>query len=521
MSEQDNAATFDAPSIEEVSKLFPAYEIHSLIACGGMGAVYYATQLSLDRIVAIKILPREFANDESFRDSFESEAKAMAKLNHPNLIGIYDFGKVGGMFFIVMEYVQGQSLYYHTQGHAVDRQDAIRLILGICEGLAHAHEHGILHRDIKPSNILMDETMSPKIGDFGLAQAMGRGIKDGEQIFGTPGYTAPEVIQPPHTFDQRADVFSIGIMLQELLTGLPPDPDKLLNGDLAVSSPRMSAVIRAAIDPDPKYRTKTIMEFMQALQMVSAAKKRLSPAKHAALGSGSGVLQRPFNGKATKPYVAPSGENSGMIWMLVLLAVVIGVVVVVVSNKRNDQAGAPPENPGVTNTTNTPDPGNETPDDNTDGQDLANPDKAIQSAKTAIKRRFAPDFETYKRDMRQSARDLKTEIGKIAPNAIAALDKNFLSWQSNSYRIPASLPNELSRHSGVDDLHERYVKIQKSAEKNLEERIGLQSGVYVMELQNLIEKMESSGRTGAVNQLEDEIRRAEENEGYFRSILIK
>ncbi len=518
MSEQDHAATFEAPSIEEVSKLFPAYEVHSLIACGGMGAVYYATQLSLDRIVAIKILPREFANDESFRDSFESEAKAMAKLNHPNLIGIYDFGKVGGMFFIVMEYVAGQSLYYHTQGHAVDRPDAIRLILGICEGLAHAHEHGILHRDIKPSNILMDEAMSPKIGDFGLAQAMGRDIKDGEQIFGTPGYTAPEVIQPPHTFDQRADVFSIGIMLQELLTGLPPDPDKLLNAELAVSNPRMSAVIRAAIDPDPKYRTKTIVEFMQALQAVSSSKKRITPARSTPLG---GALQRPFNAPATKPYVASSGENSGMIWMLVLLAVVIAVVVVVVSGKKNQEADVPPAKPGATNTTNPTGPGNETPDDKTDEQDSANPDKAIQSAQTAIKRRFAPDQETFNRAMRQSAQDLKTGIGKIAPDALGALDKNFQSWQANGYRIPTSLPNELSKHSGVDDLHKRYLEIQKSAEKRLEERVDLQSGVYVMELQNLIEKMESSGKSGGVNQLEDEIRKIEENEEYFRSILIK
>jgi len=110
MSESENEGTFEAPGVEEVAALFPAYEVHSLIACGGMGAVYRATQRSLDREVAIKILPREFSNDQEFRSGFESEAKAMGKLNHPNLIGVYDFGEVDGMLFIVMEYVHGQSL---------------------------------------------------------------------------------------------------------------------------------------------------------------------------------------------------------------------------------------------------------------------------------------------------------------------------------------------------------------------------------------------------------------------------
>ena len=142
---------FHAPEIDHLAPLFPAYHIESLIATGGMGAVYRAVQKSLDRTVAIKILPHEFSQDPTFCASFEAEAKSMARLNHPNLIGVYDFGEVDGMLFIVMEFVPGQSLFHCAHGHAVEPKEVIRLISGICSGLAHAHENGIIHRSLKKS----------------------------------------------------------------------------------------------------------------------------------------------------------------------------------------------------------------------------------------------------------------------------------------------------------------------------------------------------------------------------------
>ncbi|PID80455.1 protein kinase, partial [bacterium DOLZORAL124_64_63] len=164
---------FTPPGLEEIAALLPSYEIISFIAKGGMGAVYMARQKSLDRDVAIKVLPRHFGEDAEFRASFETEAKNMAKLNHPNLIGIYDFGQIDGLLYIIMEMVQGQSLFHSAYGKTIEPTEAARVVSEICHGLDHAHKHGILHRDIKPANILLDPSASPKIGDFGLARPVG------------------------------------------------------------------------------------------------------------------------------------------------------------------------------------------------------------------------------------------------------------------------------------------------------------------------------------------------------------
>ena len=156
--------------IEALGRLLPAYDFECLIAKGGMGAVYKAKQRSLGRDVAIKILPPEVGRDPLFRRSFETEARAMARLNHPNLIGVYDSGSVADMLYIVMEYVPGKSLYHSSYGKMVDPVQAVELIQGICAGLSHAHENGIIHSDIKPANVLLTPKAEPKIGEFGLAR---------------------------------------------------------------------------------------------------------------------------------------------------------------------------------------------------------------------------------------------------------------------------------------------------------------------------------------------------------------
>jgi len=244
---------FIAPETTELSELLPAYDIQAFIAKGGMGAVYLAKQKSLDRSVAIKILPREFGEDKEFRKQFEAEAKAMAKLNHPNLIGVYDFGEVDGMPYIVMEYVAGKSLYYSAYNKVIDQSEACRLVLGICEGLAHAHEAGILHRDIKPANILLDSKANPKIGDFGLARAVESREREGI-VFGTPGYTAPEVLKDPHSVGKRSDIFSTGVILYELLTGELPGKTYVPASQKMKVNPRFDRIIRRATHPSPTLR---------------------------------------------------------------------------------------------------------------------------------------------------------------------------------------------------------------------------------------------------------------------------
>jgi serine/threonine protein kinase len=247
---------FIAPSLEELAPLFPAYDIEAFIAQGGMGAVYKARQRSLDRSVAIKILPREFGDDAQFRASFEAEAKAMARLNHPNLISVYDFGDIDGMLFIVMEFVQGKALFYSAHKKIIDPKVALPLVSTISRGLAHAHNGGIIHRDIKPANILLTTDATPKIGDFGLARPVDIDDSDGV-VFGTPGYTAPEIYhrQP---VDQRSDIFSVGALLYELLTGKLPAPES--TSMTTGFDPRIDAIISKATQADPTRRYSKVDE---------------------------------------------------------------------------------------------------------------------------------------------------------------------------------------------------------------------------------------------------------------------
>jgi serine/threonine protein kinase len=249
--------------------LFPGYAITGLIACGGMGAVYQAVQRSLERVVAIKILPREFSRDAEFREGFQAEARAMARLNHPNLISVYDSGEVDGMLYIVMEFVEGESLYHASYGIRVDPREAARLVASICDGLAHAHEHGILHRDIKPANILLTPKAEPKIGDFGLARPIGLQQGANETVFGTPHYTAPEVLSHPAAVDARADIFSIGVVLHQLLTGNVPAADPRPASVIARCDMRFDEIIRKATNPVPSMRYASASALAQDLHVLS------------------------------------------------------------------------------------------------------------------------------------------------------------------------------------------------------------------------------------------------------------
>ncbi len=320
MSESTSPTGFVAPDPARLAGLFPGYQISRLIACGGMGAVYEAVQRSLDRTVAIKILPQEFTADESFRDGFQAEAKAMARLNHPNLIGVYDFGEVEGMLFIIMEYVPGQSLFQAAGSQSVDPYEVARLLAAISRGLAHAHENGIIHRDIKPANILLDTQMQPKIGDFGLARPLERKIQEGEDIFGTPGYTAPEVLQNPQSIDHRADIFSLGVMLHELLTAKLPTDDPRPPSAICHCDPRFDAVVRKATQPSPGSRYSSANEIAAELDAIaSAAGRRV-------LQTAAGATRRPPVTPKYQPVASSSSNAPVIIGLVIAIAVVGGLI---------------------------------------------------------------------------------------------------------------------------------------------------------------------------------------------------
>lgn len=244
--------TVSESDIESLARLLPGYRIKYFIAAGGMGAVYQAHQISLDRDVALKVLPRELGADLAFRKSFQTEARAMARLNHPNLISVYDSGEVDGMPYIVMEYVDGCSLFHSANGQAVDPVQAVRIVLAISEGLAHAHAAGIIHRDVKPANVLLNKEAVPKLGDFGLARPVdhhGTGL-----CMGTPGYTAPEVMANPQHADKRSDLYAVGVILYELLTGQLPGAFASPPSTVVRVDAEMDRIWAKATHADPRLR---------------------------------------------------------------------------------------------------------------------------------------------------------------------------------------------------------------------------------------------------------------------------
>lgn len=316
---------FQAPTLEELAPLFPNYSIDAFIAQGGMGAVYLATQTSLERPVAIKILPREFGADEEFRKSFAAEAKAMAKLNHPNLIGVYDFGEVDGMPFIVMEYVAGKPLHDSAYGKQIDPAEASRIVMETCRGLHHAHEHDILHRDVKPANILLDPLHAvPKLGDFGLAMATTDESNDA-LIYGTPGYAAPEVYEGNP--DARSDVYAAAVILYQLITGQMPDNPYQHPSALAQCDRRYDALLAKALQPDASSRHQTAEEFAEELEAIQKAPVA------AAVASRPVISQRSATTSSQKSGAGP------IIGAFAALLILGGGFFFLKSNKTEDSPG--------------------------------------------------------------------------------------------------------------------------------------------------------------------------------------
>ena len=257
---------FDVPSVEEMAALLPQYEFEKLAAYGGMGAVYRARQVSLDRLVAIKILPPEFGQEQDFAERFKSEARAMAKLNHTHIVGVYDFGITKeGHLYLVMEWVEGQTLHTLIQKGSIPVRKAANLAMQLCEALAFAHHHKILHRDIKPGNIMISEDDQVKVADFGLARPITGEAE--ENPFGTPDYAAPEILGKG-AVDQRADIFAAGVVLYEMLTGRVPQQPRRSVQEFAPLSPRWDELIDKATHADPAKRFQDVAEFRAHIAML-------------------------------------------------------------------------------------------------------------------------------------------------------------------------------------------------------------------------------------------------------------
>src|SRR6195256_4418133 len=251
-------------SPEELAPHFPQLEILECLGRGGMGVVYKARQKTLNRFVALKLLAPERVADPKFAQRFTHEAQALAALNHPSIVTIYDFGQAGGFYFLLMEFVDGVNLRQAMKAGRFTPEQALAVVPPVCEALQFAHEHGIVHRDIKPENLLLDKEGRVKIADFGIAKMLGTDGSDvgvaESQPAGTPQYMAPE--QKAHRVtDHRADIYSLGVVLYEMLTGeLPADklqpPSRKVQIDV-----RLAEIVRRALEKSPELRYQTAVEF--------------------------------------------------------------------------------------------------------------------------------------------------------------------------------------------------------------------------------------------------------------------
>jgi predicted Ser/Thr protein kinase len=277
--------TGDAPRPEELAPYFPQLEVLELLGQGGMGAVYKARQPGLDRLVALKILPAEAGRDPAFAERFTREARALARLSHPNIIGVYDFGQTGGLYYFLMEYVDGANLRQLLHGGHLPPAEALQIVPQICEALQYAHDEGIVHRDIKPENILLDKKGRLKIADFGLARLLGRTptgarLTQDRQVMGTPHYMAPEQVEKPLEVDHRADIYSLGVVFYEMLTGeLPlgrfPAPSEKVQMDV-----RIDEVVLRALAKEPQRRYQQVSEIKTQVEALRR------PAQPLPVGSG-------------------------------------------------------------------------------------------------------------------------------------------------------------------------------------------------------------------------------------------
>ncbi len=263
------------PTLEEMQAMLPQYQFVSLLGRGGMGAVYKAVQVSLDRAVAVKVLPGDLIDDTDaqFAERFKNEARTMAKMNHPSIVNVYDFGETQtGLLFIVMEFIDGTDVSKMIMSQGKLPEDyALSITAHVCDALNYAHRNGVIHRDIKPANILINMDGAVKVADFGLAKqsdAGMSGLTKTNMAMGTPDFVAPEALIPGVPLDGRADLYAIGVMLYQMLTGEIPRGMWTMPGMKLGTDPRFDAIIGKAMQTDREVRYQSAAELRKDLDTI-------------------------------------------------------------------------------------------------------------------------------------------------------------------------------------------------------------------------------------------------------------
>jgi serine/threonine protein kinase/tetratricopeptide (TPR) repeat protein len=304
---------FTPPPLAELAKLFPQLELIEMIGQGGMGAVYKARQPALDRFVALKILAPRSGGDLDFSGRFSREARALARLSHPNIVGVHDFGTIPApesspekpgekpepnkapvLHYFIMEYVDGPNLRQVEQAGKLTPREALQIIPQICVALQFAHDEGIVHRDIKPENVLIDKKGRVKIADFGLAKILGQEadlrLTGARDVMGTPHYMAPEQVEKPQEVDHRADIYSLGVVFYEMLTGELPlgkfdPPSHKVQIDV-----RLDDVVMRSLSKSPDRRYQHVSQVRTEVETIAQNPSAAGAQPHAPAFNSADVL---------------------------------------------------------------------------------------------------------------------------------------------------------------------------------------------------------------------------------------
>lgn len=338
----------------------PGFELFEVIGKGGMGKVYRARQQSLDRVVAIKVLNEDLAKHKSFIKRFEKETASLAAMSHPNISAIIDRGNVGGIYYFVMEYIDGPSMRQHVNRGRTELAECLELFTTLCKAVAHAHQRGVIHRDLKPENVLFTTDGVLKVVDFGLAN-----ILDPERRWemtrtkvsmGTVNYMAPEQRRDAKHVDHLADVYSLGVMLYELLAGELPlgrfEPPSKFRSEV---DPRLDRLVLKMLDFEPDRRPQKLELVVASLASIAQPAPQAEKAKPAPEPQGPVDAPPPDDVPSAPPPEAsvpprpsstPRRRRRRLPMTLLLLigglvALAAGTVVLFTAMMSSDLSGAP------------------------------------------------------------------------------------------------------------------------------------------------------------------------------------
>lgn len=345
-----------APSIASVVAAFPQLEILELIGQGGMGCVFKARQPKLNRLVALKLLPASLTErDAAFAGRFEREGQLLARLHHPNIVAVHDSGKAGEYFYLIMEYVDGVNLRQAMRARRFTPGQALAIIPHICDALQFAHDEGVLHRDIKPENILLDAKGRVKLADFGIAKLLGSdadtpvrdsiaqakapGLTQSGTALGTPSYMSPEQRESPSDVDHRADIYSLGVVFYELLTGELPQGALARPSEKSDADPRVDAIVQQALETERDRRQHSAGEVKTQVETIAGVPPALQGAvsegiavpaifSRAAICGGcwAALLFVAFPVFVLPLRRMPPGEHQGFPWWLKMVIPAVGIL---------------------------------------------------------------------------------------------------------------------------------------------------------------------------------------------------